>query len=194
VDEHRDSAAAAAAEDRPEEAVWSREWEVPGWLRGSAGRGWRPDPRTLALLVALAFMPVLAEAIPATSLAWKELHFNPPSTLLESSSFITWEHLYALSLLLELPAGALALLGAIAVLARPRWAIPYVVVGLGLAVAIAGGVMLAIVAFKLRSENYVEARYVTAAAVSVAILGLVARAAVSRRAAGAAVPVATPEA
>ena len=63
METQRDVAARTASDQDPaEEAVWSREWEWPR-LRLPAVRGWRPEPRTLAVVLFLLYAPFLVGSL-----------------------------------------------------------------------------------------------------------------------------------
>src|SRR5882672_5494128 len=63
METERDAAAPAASDaETTDEAVWSREWEWPK-LPLPAVRGWRPEPRTLGVVLFLLYAPFLAGSL-----------------------------------------------------------------------------------------------------------------------------------
>jgi hypothetical protein len=63
METERDVAAPAASDaETTDDAVWSREWEWPK-LPLPAVRGWRPEPRTLGVVLFLLYAPFLAGSL-----------------------------------------------------------------------------------------------------------------------------------
>lgn len=129
-----------------DEAVWSRAWEWPGWIR-ALGRpggllrraaGWRPEPRTLAVVMALFSVEPIVDEIPEAKPAWEALLHSGGSEF----GLRGWEVTYAAALLADMAGAVLLILAAAVLLVAPRRLPGYLVAVLGLLLSSAAAVAL----------------------------------------------------
>lgn len=163
-----------------EEAQWSRAWEWPGWVRAVGRRGWRPDGRTLGVLLAIIVLPQLAGAIPLVKPAW-DAAFHPPTDAYSSfSPDLRWERVLAGSYIGTLLSSALVVVAAALLIAAPRHLLGYAVAVVGLLAGLGTALALMLVALHLFPGPSQQTSYVADVA-GAALLLLVTGYAASRR-------------
>jgi hypothetical protein len=168
-----------------DDAVWSRAWEWPGWLATLGGvwsrvRRWRPDGRTLGVMLALFYLPILAQAIPIAKPAWEALRQTAPPGF-GAQPQITWERVYAGAQLGSLLGSALVVLAAVLLVVLPRRLPGYIVAVAGLVAALGTSVALMLVAFHLVEPREFRVGYVANVVAAALLLGFVLHATIGPR-------------
>lgn len=114
VDEPYDDA------DDVDSVEWSRDWEWPAWLR-PAWQGWRPEPRTLGMALALMFAPFLVSSFWGLRLLVDRLFATAPDPFSATQLVPTWDRIYDGAALFQAGAEAAVILGGVIVfLGRTR--------------------------------------------------------------------------